>query len=140
MLPKQRGLAAGSPTDKVKRTLVRLKHSKTKIYTEQVDADKLDELVALFNKHKPQIAMHLALPYQNLTIMEACLRAKVHYLDTANYEHPDNPHFQYEKQWSYHDRFKEAGIMALLGGGFDRALPAFSRRMPKSTILTKSTK
>mgnify|MGYP001242958270 FL=1 len=97
----------------------KLKHSKTKIYTEQVDADKLDELVALFNKHKPQIAMHLALPYQNLTIMEACLRAKVHYLDTANYEHPDNPHFQYEEQWSYHDRFKEAGIMALLGSGFD---------------------
>lgn len=97
----------------------KLKDSKTKIYTEQVDADNVDELVALINKHKPQIVIHLALPYQNLTIMEACLRTKTHYLDTANYEHPDTAKFEYKEQWAYHDRFKEAGIMALLGSGFD---------------------
>lgn len=97
----------------------KLKDSKTKIYTEQVDADNVDELVALINKHKPQIVMHLALPYQDLTVMEACLRTKTNYLDTANYEHPDNAHFEYKEQWAYHEKFKEAGIMGLLGSGFD---------------------
>ncbi len=85
----------------------------------QVDADNVPELVSLINEVKPQLLINVALPYQDLTIMEACLQTGVHYLDTANYEHPDTAHFEYKEQWALHDRFKEAGLMALLGSGFD---------------------
>lgn len=85
----------------------------------EVDADDIPALVALINKVKPDMVLNIALPYQDLTIMEACLQTKVHYLDTANYEHPDSAKFEYKEQWAYHDRFKEAGILALLGSGFD---------------------
>jgi len=85
----------------------------------EVDADNVPALVALINNIKPDMVLNIALPYQDLTIMEACLQTKVHYLDTANYEHPDTAKFEYKEQWAYHDRFKEAGIMALLGSGFD---------------------
>ena len=85
----------------------------------EVDADDIPALVSLIQKVKPDMVLNIALPYQDLTIMEACLQTKVHYLDTANYEHPDSAKFEYKEQWAYHDRFKEAGIMALLGSGFD---------------------
>ncbi len=85
----------------------------------QVDADDIPALVALIKKVKPDMVLNIALPYQDLTIMEACLQTKVHYLDTANYEHPDSAKFEYKEQWAYHDRFREAGILALLGSGFD---------------------
>ncbi len=85
----------------------------------KVDADDVPALVALIKKVKPDMVLNIALPYQDLTIMEACLQAKVHYLDTANYEHPDSAKFEYKEQWAYHDRFKKAGILALLGSGFD---------------------
>ncbi len=85
----------------------------------KVDADNVSELVELINKTKPDIVLNIALPYQDLTIMEACLKTKTHYLDTANYEHPDTAKFEYKEQWAYHERYKEAGIMALLGSGFD---------------------
>ena len=85
----------------------------------KVDADNVDELVELINKTKPDIVLNIALPYQDLTIMEACLKTKTHYLDTANYEHPDTTKFEYKEQWAYDDRYKKAGIMALLGSGFD---------------------
>ena len=85
----------------------------------EVDADNVEELVSLIKKVRPEIVLNIALPYQDLTIMEACLRTKTHYLDTANYEHPDSAKFEYKEQWAYHDRYKEAGIMALLGSGFD---------------------
>ncbi|CAE09330.1 saccharopine dehydrogenase family protein [Wolinella succinogenes] len=84
-----------------------------------VDADSIEELVALINEVKPQIVLNIALPYQDLTIMEACLRTGVPYLDTANYEHPDLAKFEYKEQWAFHDRYKEKGVMALLGSGFD---------------------
>lgn len=89
------------------------------IKTAKVDADNVDELVALFNEYKPDICMNLALPYQDLTIMEACLKSGVNYLDTANYEPKDEAHFEYSWQWAYMDRFKEAGLTAILGCGFD---------------------
>ena len=89
------------------------------VRTETVDADKVPELVALINDVKPQLVIHVALPYQDLTIMDACLATGVHYLDTANYEHPDEAKFCYGPQWEYHDRFQKAGLMALLGSGFD---------------------
>ncbi len=89
------------------------------IPTAAVDADKISELVALIKDCKPDLVLHVALPYQDLTIMDACLETGVHYLDTANYEHPDTAKFCYGPQWEYHDRFEKAGIMALLGSGFD---------------------
>ena len=89
------------------------------IKTAKVDADNVDELVALFNNFKPEMVINVALPYQDLTIMEACLKAGVNYLDTANYEPKDEAHFEYSWQWAYHERFKEAGLTAILGCGFD---------------------
>ena len=89
------------------------------IKTAKVDADNVEELVALFNNFKPEMVINVALPYQDLTIMEACLKAGVNYLDTANYEPKDEAHFEYSWQWAYHDRFKEAGLTAILGCGFD---------------------
>lgn len=93
--------------------------TKTIIHTAQVDADKVEELVALINQFKPDVVLNLALPYQDLTIMDACLETKTHYVDTANYEPLDTAKFEYKWQWDYQERFKEAGIMALLGSGFD---------------------
>ena len=89
------------------------------IQTAQVDADNVPELVALIERFGPDLVLHVALPYQDLTIMEACLKTGVHYLDTANYEPKDEAKFEYKWQWALHDRFKERGIMALLGCGFD---------------------
>lgn len=110
----------------------------TKISTAQVDADNVDELVALINDYKPDAVLNLALPYQDLTIMDACLKTGVHYIDTANYEAEDTEdpewrkiyeercerlgftaYFDYSWQWAYDERFKEAGLTALLGTGFD---------------------
>ena len=79
------------------------------IKTAKVDADNVDELVTLFNSFKPEIVINVALPYQDLTIMEACLKAGVNYLDTANYEPKDVAHFEYSWQWAYKKRFEEAG-------------------------------
>jgi saccharopine dehydrogenase (NAD+, L-lysine-forming) len=90
-----------------------------KISTASVDADNVEELVSLINEVKPDILINVALPYQDLTIMEACLQTGVKYLDTANYEHPDTAKFEYKEQWAYHDRYKNAKNMALLGSGFD---------------------
>ena len=89
------------------------------IQTAKVDADNVPELVELFNEFKPEIVINVALPYQDLTIMDACLETGVNYLDTANYEPLDEAKFEYSWQWAYHDRFKEAGLTAILGCGFD---------------------
>ncbi|QJQ94235.1 MULTISPECIES: saccharopine dehydrogenase family protein [Halomonadaceae] len=89
------------------------------IQTAQVDADDVEALVALIESFKPDVLIHVALPYQDLTIMEACLRTGVPYLDTANYEHPDEAKFEYKEQWAFHDRYVKAGNMATLGCGFD---------------------
>ncbi len=89
------------------------------IKTAQVDADNVPELVVLLNEFKPEIVINVALPYQDLTIMDACLEAGVNYLDTANYEPIDEAKFEYSWQWAYQERFKEAGLTAILGCGFD---------------------
>ena len=89
------------------------------IQTAQVDADDVDQLVQLFESFRPDLVMNLALPYQDLTIMEACLRTGVSYLDTANYEPKDEAHFEYSWQWAYRERFEQAGLTAILGCGFD---------------------
>ncbi|MFP4331966.1 MAG: saccharopine dehydrogenase family protein [Campylobacterales bacterium] len=85
----------------------------------KVDADSVQELVALIQKVKPDLVLNIALPYQDLTIMEACLQTGVDYLDTANYEHPDTAKFEYKEQWALDGAYKKAGVMALLGSGFD---------------------
>ena len=85
----------------------------------QVDADDTGALIRLFRRIKPVLVIHVALPYQDLTIMEACLATGIHYLDTANYEPIDEAKFEYKWQWAYHDKFQEAGLTALLGSGFD---------------------
>jgi saccharopine dehydrogenase (NAD+, L-lysine-forming) len=89
------------------------------IDTAEVDADDVAATAALIELVKPALLVNLALPYQDLNLMEACLQTGVHYLDTANYEPRDEARFQYSWQWDYHERFKEAGLMALLGSGFD---------------------
>jgi saccharopine dehydrogenase (NAD+, L-lysine forming) len=89
------------------------------VKTAALDADNVPEVVAFLKKVKPKVLLNIALPYQDLTLMDACLEAGVHYLDTANYEPLDNPHFEYKYQWVYQDRFKDAGLTAILGSGFD---------------------
>ena len=112
--------------------------TKTVITTAQVNADSKDELVALINSYKPDAVLNLALPYQDLTIMDACLETKTDYIDTANYEPEDTTdpewkavyekrckdlgftaYFDYSWQWAYKEKFEKAGITALLGTGFD---------------------
>ncbi|SHI35861.1 saccharopine dehydrogenase family protein [Parasporobacterium paucivorans] len=97
----------------------KLKNSKTIIHTAQVDADNVEELIELINGFKPDVVLNLALPYQDLSIMDACLATKTSYVDTANYEPLDTAKFEYKWQWAYRERFREAGITALLGSGFD---------------------
>lgn len=118
--------------EKIKNT------TKCKLSTAKVNADSVEELCALINSFKPVAVLNVALPYQDLTIMEACLKCKVHYIDTANYENEntDDPawrkiyekrvkekgftaYFDYSWQWDYNEKFKKAGLCALLGTGFD---------------------
>ena len=96
-----------------------LPDSQAKFSTAPVDADNVPALVELFNSFKPELVINVALPYQDLTIMDACLATGVHYLDTANYEPLDVAKFEYSWQWAYRERFEKAGLMALLGCGFD---------------------
>ena len=89
------------------------------ISTAQVDADDVEQLKALFKSYQPELVIILALPYQDLTIMDACLACGCNYLDTANYEPKDEAHFEYSWQWAYKEKFQQAGLTAILGCGFD---------------------
>lgn len=97
----------------------KLAGGKTKIQTAKLDADNTDEIIALIKKFQPEVVINVALPYQDLTIMDACLATGVHYVDTANYEPPEIPKFEYKWQWAYKERYEKAGLTALLGSGFD---------------------
>lgn len=105
--------------DALKAKLDTMYGGKTNISTAKVNADRVPELVALMKEYKPDVCLNLALPYQDLTIMDACLECKVHYIDTANYEPEDTAKFEYKWQWAYREKFEKAGITALLGSGFD---------------------
>lgn len=105
--------------DALKAKLDTMYGGKTNISTAKVNADSVPELVALMKEYKPDACLNLALPYQDLTIMDACLECKVHYIDTANYEPEDTAKFEYKWQWAYREKFEKAGITALLGSGFD---------------------
>ncbi len=89
------------------------------IETARVDADNTSELIDLIRNVQPRLIINVALPYQDLSIMDACLETAVDYLDTANYEPPDEARFCYKWQWDYQERFRQKGLMALLGCGFD---------------------
>ncbi len=91
----------------------------TNVQTAQVDADSVPALVELLRSWKPVLVINLALPYQDLTIMDACLECGCNYMDTANYEPKDEAHFEYSWQWAYRERFEKAGLTAILGCGFD---------------------
>ena len=95
------------------------KRTGIKVATRTLDADDVQQSVALIREIKPDLVLNVALPYQDLPLMEACLDAGVDYLDTANYEPPDVAKFEYKWQWAFRERFEQAGIMALLGSGFD---------------------
>lgn len=90
-----------------------------RITTDSVDADSVEQLVELFRRHQPDLVINVALPYQDLTIMDACLECGVSYLDTANYEPREVAHFEYSWQWAYKEKFEKAGLTAILGCGFD---------------------
>ena len=116
------------------------------ITTHRVDADNLDEAIALLRNLSPDLLLNLALPYQNLTLMEACLATGTNYLDTANYESPEIARFEYKWQWQYHERFQEKNLCALLGSGFDPGVTNVSPRSAQniadeisSSILSMST-
>lgn len=97
----------------------KLEGGKTKIRTARIDADHTEEVSALIRDFHPDVVINVALPYQDLAIMDACLATGVHYVDTANYEPPDIAKFEYSWQWAYRERFEKAGITAVLGCGFD---------------------
>lgn len=105
-----------SKCDAIKK---KLDGGRTKIQTAQLDADNTDAIIDLIKKFGPDIVINVALPYQDLTIMDACLATGVNYVDTANYEPPDVAKFEYKWQWAYREKFEKAGITALLGSGFD---------------------
>ena len=146
-----------SKCDKIKNDLIG--KTKTNITTRAVDASSFDSLVALFKDYKPEIVMHLGMPYHNLTIMDACLECGCHYLDTAAYEPEDvlepkwrkryeervkekgfTSYFDYSYQWEYMEKFKEKGLIALLGCGFDpgvtQAYVAYAKKHEFDTIET----
>ncbi|NLM47798.1 MAG: saccharopine dehydrogenase family protein [Epulopiscium sp.] len=112
-------IIASKTKEKCNQLKKELDGGKAKIYSEQVDADNTEEVINLINKYKVDIVINVALPYQDLTIMDACLATKTDYVDTANYEPPDVPKFEYKWQWAYKEKFEQAGITALLGSGFD---------------------
>lgn len=107
---------ASRTEDKCRRIAAQIKRP---IATAQVDADDVAQMSALLEREQPDVVINVALPYQDLSIMDACLAAGVDYLDTANYEPPDEAKFEYKWQWAYQARFREKGLMALLGSGFD---------------------
>ena len=114
--------------------------AKTEISTASLDAMDVAATVAMIRDFKPDIVMNIALPYQDLAIMDACLAAGVSYLDTANYEPPDEAHFEYSWQWAYRERFEKEGLSAILGCGFDpgvtQVFSAYAQKHYFDTIET----
>lgn len=110
---------ASRSIDKCEKIQAQIRNKGFDLEIDKVDADNIDETAALIAKYSPDVVINVALPYQDLTIMEACLKAGVHYVDTANYEHPDTAKFEYKEQWAKKEKFEQAGLTALLGSGFD---------------------
>ncbi|MBR1375690.1 MAG: saccharopine dehydrogenase family protein [Cardiobacteriaceae bacterium] len=115
------------------------KRTGVEVETRQIDADNVPELVNLIRKVQPDLVMNIALPYQDLHIMDACLEYGVDYLDTANYEPPETAKFEYKWQWAYQDKFKNKGIKALLGSGFDPGVTNVFTAYIKKHLLDEIT-
>ncbi len=114
----------------------RFGRGKTNIVTAKLNADNVRDIVELIDAYKPDMVINVALPYQDLTIMDACLETGVHYLDTANYEPPETPKFEYKWQWAYKEKFEKAGLTAILGCGFDPGVTGvFSSYALKQNLL-----
>ena len=110
------------------------------VHTYEIDAEEVPALTRLIQQISPKLVVNLALPYQDLPIMDACLAAGVSYMDTANYEPKDEAKFEYHWQWAYHDRFKEQGLVALLGSGFDPGVTSvFATWLKKHKLKTIRT-
>lgn len=110
------------------------------VHTYEIDAEEVPALTRLIQQIGPKLVVNLALPYQDLPIMDACLAAGVSYMDTANYEPKDEAKFEYHWQWAYHDRFKEQGLVALLGSGFDPGVTSvFATWLKKHKLKTIRT-
>ena len=110
------------------------------IDTFEIDAEEIQAMIRLIEKVQPKLVVNLALPYQDLAIMDACLATGVDYMDTANYEPRDQAKFEYHWQWAYQDRFREKGIMALLGSGFDPGVTSvFATWLKKHKLKTIRT-
>jgi len=103
---------------------LRKKFPEANLKADRVDADHVEQTVELFRRHRPELCINVALPYQDLKIMDACLECGVNYLDTANYEPEDEAHFEYSWQWAYREKFEKAGLTAILGCGFDPGVSA----------------
>ncbi len=112
-------VVASRHKEKVMELVEKCSQYPTKVIAEQVDAENVDAMVKLIEKYHPDLVMNLALPYTNIPIMEACIATHTHYMDTACAEVREKAGFEYGTQWVYHERFKKAGCMALLGSGFD---------------------
>ncbi len=107
------------------------------IKTAQIDAMDVDATAALIKETGAELVVNLALPYQDLALMDACLKAGVNYLDTANYEPEDEAKFEYRWQWAYQDKFREAGLTAILGSGFDPGVTSvFATWLKKHKLST----
>ncbi|WP_170350869.1 saccharopine dehydrogenase family protein [Ruegeria atlantica] len=107
------------------------------IATAELDAYKVEDTVKLIKETGAELLVNLALPYQDLVLMDACLEAGIHYLDTANYEPEDEAKFEYHWQWAYQERFKEAGLTAILGSGFDPGVTSvFAKWLKKHKLDT----
>ena len=107
---------------------------RTAITTAQLDAMDVNATAAMIREFKPDLVMNIALPYQDLAIMDACLAAGVSYLDTANYEPPDEAHFEYSWQWAYREKFEKAGLTAILGCGFDPGVTQVGRSLSEPLL------
>lgn len=110
---------ASRTVEKCDALKAKLDGGRTKIQTAKLDADDTQQVIDLIRKFGPDVVINVALPYQDLSIMDACLATGVHYVDTANYEPPEIPKFEYKWQWAYRERYEKAGITAILGSGFD---------------------
>ena len=112
---------------------------KMDIKTAEVDADDVDQLKELFNSYKPELVINLALPYQDLTIMDACLACGCNYMDTANYEPKDEAHFEYSWQWAYKDKFEKAGLTAIISTKYTISTSLTAMQVTTTTHLQQTS-
>jgi saccharopine dehydrogenase (NAD+, L-lysine forming) len=130
-------LLASRTLEKCRRIAERVQSPKVKVVS--LDADYVNNTVEVLKEFRPDILINVALPYQDLALMDACLEVGVNYLDTANYEPPDEAKFEYSWQWKYHEPYKQAGITAILGCGFDPGVTGVMGKFLRPILIQKLT-